>query len=74
MSACPPANYRAKKPDPGQIGAAVSNLGVPDKEAMKLETALRAAAMGSEIRSYELEELPDGSVKFTVVVGPPIQS
>ncbi len=71
MSACPPPKFKSKHVDPGQIAGAVSALGVSDKLAFQLETAVRAAAQGSEILSYDLEELPDGSCKFTVVVGPP---
>ena len=72
MSAVPPVQYRSKRPDPGQIGKAVASLGVPDDAAMRLESALRVAAQGSPILSYELEDLPDGSTRFTVVVGPPV--
>ena len=72
MSASPPSRFKAKRPDPGQIAGAVSAIGVSDDVALQLETALRAAAQGSPITSYELEELPDGSVKFTVIVGPAV--
>ena len=70
MSACPPGNFRAKKPDPGQIAGAVSALGVSDKDALTLETAIRTAALGAPILHYELEEREDGTCKFTVIVGP----
>ena len=70
MSASPPTRFRPTKIDPGQIAGAVSAIGVSDRDALTLEDALRTAAGGSEILSYELDELPDGSVKFTVVVGP----
>ena len=71
MSGCPPVVFRNKRPDVGQLGAAVSALGVPEKDAIHLETALRTAAQGSPILSYELEDLPDGSTRFTVIIGPP---
>ena len=70
MSACPPCIYKAKKPDVGQLGAVVTALGVPEKDAIQLEVALRKAAQGSPILSYEIVELPDGSTKFTAVIGP----
>ena len=70
MSAVPPCIYKNKNPDPGQLGAAVAALGVDEKDAVQLETALRAAAQGSPILSYDLEELPDGTTKFTVIIGP----
>ena len=72
MSACPPGIYKAEKPDVGQLGHVVASLGVPENIAIQLETALRTAAQGSPILSYEIQELPDGSTKFTVVIGPAV--
>lgn len=72
MSGCPPVYFKAKRPDPGQIAGAVSALGVSDRDALTLETAIRSAAMGSPIISYEMEERDDGTCKFTVIVGPKI--
>ena len=70
MSAVPRCRYKNKDSAPGQLGAAIVKLGVDEKDAMGVETALRAAAKGSPILSYDLEELADGCTKFTVIIGP----